>query len=307
MRPAFIETLLAAAAADPRIFLVNGDLGFGVLEPFVQRFPRQYLNVGVAEQNLIGVAVGLALEGYRPVAYTIATFAAFRAYEFLRNDVCFQNVNVKIVGVGAGLCYPQYAATHQAIDDIAALRTLPNLVILNPGDPWEARWATRAMFDHVGPVYLRIGKKGEPTVHPRVLSGRLGQGFVLAEGSDVAVLVSGSILAHAADAARRLTARGISVRLISLPTIKPLDVDLIRRTAREIGILCTVEEAMVTGALGTAVAEVLMEPDVPRVKFQRIGLPDAFPAEIGSQEYLRRRYGLSGEQLAERMVEMARS
>ena len=121
MRATFIATLLQCAERDPRIFLVNGDLGYEVLEPFVKKFPARYVNVGVAEQNLISVAVGLALEGQVPLAYSIATFAAFRAYEFVRNDVCFQNLNVKIVGVGAGLSYPQFAATHQAIDDIACL------------------------------------------------------------------------------------------------------------------------------------------------------------------------------------------
>ncbi len=208
MRTAFIATLLQCAERDPRIFLVNGDLGYAVLEPFVKKFPARYVNVGVAEQNLISVAVGLALEGQVPLAYSIATFAAFRAYEFVRNDVAFQNLNVKIVGVGAGLSYPQFAATHQSIDDIAALRALPNLVVLNPGDPVEAQLATSAMLDHVGPVYLRIGKKGEPRVHPKVFPFAIGRGILLRDGNDVALLATGPILANAQAASVLLEARG---------------------------------------------------------------------------------------------------
>lgn len=298
MRLAFVRALLSGAQRDGRVWLVNGDLGYEVLEPFVQQFPQRYLNVGVAEQNLIGVAAGLAVEGWLPVAYSIATFAAFRAYEFTRNDVCFQNLNVKIVGVGAGLSYPQFAATHQAVDDIAALRAMPNLVILNPGDPREAALATAAMLAHVGPVYLRLGKRGEPAVHQRDFPFAIGRGVVVRDGRDVTVLATGPILAVASAAAKLLGQRGLSVRLISLPTVVPLDVALIRRAAQETRALCTVEEAFITGGVGSAVAELLAEGNLPRVPFRRFGLPAAFPAVIGSQDYLRDHFGLSAPALS---------
>lgn len=298
MRSAFITTLLECAARDERIFLLTGDLGYGVLEPFVQRFPQRYLNVGVAEQNLIGIAAGLTLEGYTPVAYSIATFAAFRAFEFWRNDVCFQRLNVKLVGVGAGLCYPQYAITHQSIDDVAVMRCLPNLTLLNPGDPAEAAGAVRAMLAYDGPVYLRIGAKGEPAVHAGSVGLTIGRGITVCPGADVTLLATGAILAEAAQAVEVLAQQGVAARLISLPTVTPLDTALVRRAAIETPALVTVEEALVAGGLGSAVAEVLARPDVPKVPLLRLGIPNHYPSEIGSQRYLRQRYGLSGSQIA---------
>lgn len=304
MRTAFIQALVAQAEVNPRIFLVNGDLGFEVLEPFVEKFPQRYVNVGVAEQNMIAVAAGLALEGQVPVAYSIATFAAFRAYEFTRNDVCFQNLNVKIVGVGAGLSYPQYAATHQAIDDVAALRALPNLVILNPGDPMEARLATAAMLAHVGPVYLRIGKKGEPIVHAAEFPFVIGRAVTVRDGRDVTLLATGPILAHAHAAVRMLDQRGVSVRLVSFPTVKPLDEELVRQVARRSRLLVTLEEGMISGGFGSAVAEVIAEEKVPQLTFRRFGLPNRYPSEIGSQAYVRERYGLLPNQIADQLLRL---
>ena len=298
MRSAFIDTLLECAANDQRIFLLTGDLGYGVLEPFAQRFPERYLNVGVAEQNLISIAAGLTLEGYIPVAASNATFPAFRASEFGRNDVYFHRRNVKLVGVGAGLCYPQYAVTHQSIDDVAVMRALPGLTILNPGDPVEVRACVRAMLALDGPVYLRIGSRGEPAVHVQPIDFIIGRGITVRPGTDVTLLATGAILAEAALAARALAQRGVAARLISLPTVTPLDTELVCSAAHETRALVTVEEALVTGGLGSAVAEVLARPDVPKVPLLRLGIPDQYPSEIGSQRYLRQCYGLLGPQIA---------
>ncbi len=301
MRAAFLNGLMELAEKDERIFLLTGDLGFGVLEPFQAKFPDRFLNVGVAEQDMIGIAAGLALSGKVPIAYSIATFVSLRPYEFIRNDVCYQNLNVKIVGVGAGLSYSQYAATHQSIDDVAAIRALPNIAILNPGDPIETDLALKAAMDHVGPVYLRIGKKGEPNIHSAPPTFTIGKAITLQDGKDITVIATGNMLENASKAVKILEADKLSVRFISMPTVKPLDEETVRRAAKETKAIVTVEENFLNGGLGTAVAEVLVSNDLPKVKFLKIALPHKYPAEIGSQEYMRNLYGLMPAQIAEKI------
>lgn len=301
MRTTFIKTVVEAAERDESVFFLTGDLGFGVVEPFRDKFPSRFLNVGVAEQNMVGIAAGLALSGKKPIVYSIATFAVFRPFEFIRNDICYQNLPVVIVGAGAGFSYPQYAATHQAIDDVAAMSVLPNLVILNPGDPIETKLATLAALNHPGPVYLRIGKKGEPNIHESEPTFGIGRAITLRDGDDVTVVATGNILENASKAVKILGAKGLSVRFISMPTLKPLDKESVRKAARETRLIATVEEGFEFGGLGTAVAEVLVERDVPKVDFVKIALPQRYPSEIGSQAYMRSVYGLTPEAIAEKI------
>jgi transketolase len=297
MRSAFVDSLIKLAEKNDRIFLLTGDLGYGVLESFQEKFPERFLNVGVAEQNMIGIAAGLALSGKLPIVYSIATFASLRPYEFIRNDVCYQNLNVKIVGVGAGLSYPQYAATHQAIDDVGAMRALPNLVILNPGDPVEARLAAEAMMEHSGPVYLRIGKRGEPIIHKTMPEFEIGKSILLRDGKDLTVIATGGILENSAKAVELLAKEGFAVRFLSFPTIRPVDREAILESAKKTGALFVVEENFESGGLGSEVAEVLAANGVA-TKFKKIALPHRFPKEIGSQNYIRGLYGLLPEQIA---------
>lgn len=297
MRPTFIKTLIDLAKKDEKIFLLVGDLGYGVVESFQEQFPRRFINMGVAEQNMIGAAAGLAMSGKIPIVYSIVTFAALRPLEFIRNDVCFQNLNVKIVGVGAGLTYSQYAVTHQAIDDLAILRILPNLVILNPGDPIETRLATIAALKHVGPVYIRIGKKGEPNVHKKDFSFVIGKAITLKNGKDFTVIATGNILENTAKAVALLEKSGFSVRFLSMPTIKPIDQETIKKAAKETKAIFTVEETFDIGGLGTATAEVLAESGFSKL-FKKIAIPNHYPKEIGSQNYLRGIYGLQPDQIA---------
>ena len=291
MRTTFAKTLLALAQKDKRIVLLTGDLGYSVFEPFQGELPKQYLNMGVAEQNMAGVAAGMAMEGMRPVIYSIVPFATMRNFEQIRNDICYQNLNVKIVGVGAGFSYGPYGHTHHGLEDIGMLRTLPNLVILTPGDPVEVALATRAMMRHKGPVYLRVGKAGEPVLHKKKPAFAIGKGIVMREGSAVTIIATSTLLSRALEVAEVLDAR-----VVSMPTIKPLDEKRVIASAQKTNVVVTLEEHSVIGGLGSAVSEVIAESGLP-VRFKRIGVPDRFTKGIGLQEYMRRANGLSVDQI----------
>lgn len=297
MRSTFIETLVKLAKKDKRIYLLTGDLGFGVLEKFRDSFPSRFLNMGVAEANMVGVAAGLALSGKIPYVYSIATFLTMRAFEQIRNDVCYQNLNVKLIGVGSGLTYSFYGATHQPIDDVGVIRSLPNMVIVSPGDPIETDLATKFSLAHQGPVYLRLAGKGEPTIHSEKPFFKLGQGITLIKGHDLTIMATGNILENAYLATKQLSQKGISARLISMPFIKPIDKKIILEAASQTKAIFTVEEHSLIGGLGSAVAEVLAEDNRSKILFKRIALPDEYPPIVGSRQYLREKYGLSVDEI----------
>lgn len=300
MRNAFVNALTEVALKDPRVMLLTGDLGYNVLEPFFRALPKQFLNMGVAEQNMMAFAAGLALSGKIPVVYSIATFATLRPYEQIRNDICYQNLNVKIVGAGAGLTYSQYGATHHAMEDVGLMRMLPRMTVIAPGDPLEVDAAVRAMLAHEGPCYLRIGSRGEPNIHPAAPKFRIGKGFVLREGADAALIATGNMLYTAAKATELLRTKGIAARLISMPTVKPLDEELVLDTARKFKYLFTVEEHSIMGGLGSAVAELLAE-HATGTRFARIAPADAFQPVGGMLAYVRGLNGLTPEKIAERV------
>ncbi len=289
MRTAFFNALLEQAELDERIFLVVGDIGFGVVEPFASRFPRRFVNVGVAEQNMSGVAAGLALSGKTVFTYSIGNFPTLRCLEQIRNDICYHRANVKIVTVGGGFSYGALGMSHHATEDLAIMRALPEIVVVAPGDPVEVARATAAVVAHPGPVYLRLGRAGEPTVHQRPIEFSLGKAVTVRGGSDLTLISTGSMLPVAVEVAGELSKQ---VRVLSMHTIKPLDADAVLRAARETGAIFTLEEHSITGGLGGAVAEVLAESGDLRIPFKRIGLPPIFSSHVGSQEYLRARYGM---------------
>ena len=301
MRNTFAATLLEEAKKDNRIILLTGDLGFSAFENFMRELPKQYLNAGVAEQNMTGVAAGLAMEGYKPVIYSIVPFVTMRNFEQIRNDICYQNLNVKIVGVGAGFSYGPYAHTHHGLEDIGILRTLANLTILCPGDPIETTLATEAMLDYIGPVYLRLGRAGEPNIHKTIPSFKIGKGILIEDGTDVTIIGTSTFLQRAWEVTSSLKEKGLQVRLISMHTIKPLDTQIILESTRKTTALFTLEEHSVIGGLGSAVAEVLTENRV-NVIFKRIGVPDRFTKAIGNQEYMRKVNGLSAQQITETIL-----
>ncbi|MFC1935253.1 transketolase family protein [Chloroflexota bacterium] len=304
MRTAFFRTLLEVAEEDDRVMLVVGDIGFGVVEPFAQRFPQRYVNAGVAEQNMTGIAAGMALSGKVVFTYSIANFPTLRCLEQVRNDVCYHKANVKIVAVGGGFTYGAVGMTHHATEDIAIMRALPNMTVIAPGDPVEAAAATRAMVHWPGPCYLRLGRAGEPTVHQAGIDFRIGKAIQVCDGEDLTLISTGSMLVSAVAVADRLRERGITTRVLNMHTVKPLDAEAVLAAAQETGAMATIEEHSIVGGLGGAVAEVLAECDRRRGPFTRIGIESAFAPTAGNQEYLRATFGLSDEAVVERLVDL---
>jgi transketolase len=293
MRTAFIRALLELAESDDRINLVVGDLGFGVVEAFIARFPARFVNAGVAEQDMTGIAAGMALCGKVVFTYSIANFSTLRCLEQIRNDVCHHHANVKVVSLGGGLSYGALGMTHHATEDIAVMRALPSMTVIAPGDPVEAELATRALVEQPGPAYLRLGKSGEPRVHGQNPGFRLGRAILVREGTDVTLVATGTMLWNTVRAAERLAREGIQARVLSMHTLKPLDSEAVIAAARETAAVVTLEEHSVIGGLGSAVAEVLAEYGEFRVPFKRLGIPSEISSLVGSQEYLKDAYSLS--------------
>lgn len=302
-----MEALLDAALADPRVMLIVGDLGYSLVEKFAERVPGQYVNAGVAEQTMSGVAAGLALAGKVVFTYSIANFPTLRCLEQIRNDICYHKANVKIVAVGGGFAYGALGVSHHATEDLAIMRALPNMVVVAPGDPVEARLATRAVASSPGPCYLRLGRVGERAVHAASIAFTLGRALSVRDGPDVALVSTGDLLGTAVAVADLLWTHRCDAAVLSMHTLKPLDSGAIVRAARTSAALVTIEEHSLIGGLGSALAEVLAELDGPRVRFKRIGLPSAFASPVGDQAYLRATHGLSAEAIARTVLEFLAS
>jgi transketolase len=298
MRTAFIESLLEEARRDKRVMLLTGDLGFGVVIDFMKELPQQFLNAGVAEQNMTGMAAGLAMSGKIVFTYSIANFPVLRCYEQIRNDVCYHNANVKIVSVGGGMAYGSLGISHHAVEDIAVMRALPNMMVVAPNDPVETRLATKAVIAHNGPCYLRLGRAGEPVVHANSIEYNLGKAIQVRHGWGITLIATGGLLGNALAAADMLAEEGIDARVLSMHTVKPLDEQAIMQAAEETYALFTVEEHSVVGGLGGSVAETLLEKSDRKVKFKRIGIENTFTSTVGDQDYLRAVYGLDAQGIA---------
>jgi transketolase len=307
VRTAFIDTLLELARRDSRIVLIVGDLGFGVVNRFMQELPAQFVNAGIAEQNMTGLAAGMALSGKTVFTYSIANFPVVRCLEQIRNDVGYHKASVKIVAVGGGFAYGALGYSHHAIEDIAFMRALPGMTVIAPNDPVEAELATRAVAALPGPCYLRLGRAGEPRVHESPPGFSLGRAIKMRDGRDVAILATGGLLVTALAAADALAGFGISARVLSVHTIKPLDVDAVLQVAAETDALVTLEEHSIIGGLGGAVAEVVLEAAVrPRV-FKRIGVADSRLAAVGDRDYLRTCAGLDAQSVTATIRELLRA
>ncbi len=303
MRTAFIETLQEIAERDPRIILITGDLGFGVVIPFKERLPGQFVNAGVAEQNMTGLAAGMALSGKVVFTYSIANFPVLRCLEQIRNDVCYHNANVRIVAVGGGVAYGSLGPSHHATEDIAIVRALPNMTVVAPGDPVETRLAICALVEHQGPAYLRLGRAGEPVVHTAEPEFALGRAITVRQGRDITLIATGGMLRNAVSAASALSEQGLDCRVLSMHTVKPLDNAAILAAARETSAIFTVEEHSIVGGLGGAVAEVLMEAGQRPRYYRRIGLDGAFSSKVGDQAYLHAQYGLDVKGIVRSILE----
>jgi len=307
VRDRFIERLCLVAERDAKVMLVTGDLGFGVLDEYRRRFPRQFLNAGVAEQNMTGLAAGLALEGHTVYTYSIANFVFMRCLEQIRNDAAYHDCNVNVVCVGGGMSYGQLGVSHHATEDLAIMRSLPGVTVVAPGDDWEAAEATEAIARRPGVCYLRLDRAGqEVACAARRRAFELGKARLVRDGDEATIIASGGVLAEAAAAADRLAKTGVSCRVLSVHTLKPLDSETLVAASCETGGVITVEEHTVDGGLGGAVAETLLEHGAAPRFFRRLGLRGGFASAVGSQAYLRRRYGLDADAIVTAVAESVR-
>ena len=300
MRDAFVRELMRGMEEDPRMVLVTGDLGFGVLQPVKDRFPDRLINAGIAEQSMIGLSAGLAMTGRKVVVYSIGNFPTLRPLEQIRNDCAYHGLDVKIVCVGGGFVYGSLGMTHHATEDMAVMRAIPGITCFTPGDPAEAEIATRAMFVTEGTCYLRLGRGNEPRAHETEITGwTVPKALRLREGSDIAILSAGGILPEVKRAAEILEKRGVGAEVWSFPCLKPIDRERILDVASRHREILTVEEHSVTGGFGGAVCEVTAESGLP-CRVHRVGLEDCFSTVVGDQAYLRKIYGMDGESVAEK-------
>jgi transketolase len=305
MRNAFADELTRLGNDDPRIVMLSGDIGNKLFDKFRAAHPKRFFNCGVAEQNMMGVAAGLAMSGLRPIAYTITPFVTTRCLEQIRTDACYHEVPVTVVSVGAGLAYAGLGPTHHACEDISFLRSIPNMIVVCPGDAFEVRAALRAALKQEKPVYIRMGKKGEPVVHKAVPERfAIGKALTITEGRDICLLSTGNMLPETIKAADALHAKGFSTEVVSFHTVKPLDTTYLTAAFAKFRLIASIEEHSLIGGLGAAIAEWVIDNRIMTRALMRFGTPDAFFKQSGEQEFAREVLGLTGHQIAHR-IEMA--
>ncbi len=308
MRFEVIKTIYQAALADPKIVFLTGDLGHAHLDDFRKNLQDkyQYVNVGIAEQNMISIAAGLALSGNRVFVYSIAPFATLRCLEQIKVDVCYQNVGVVVIGVAAGYAYSTCGCTHHAIEDIAAMKALPNMHIYSPSNPLEARLITKYILTASHPAYLRIGKGGEPNAE-KEYSLEIGKGLVVKHGENITIFATGTMVREAVSASDILEQHGISTEVINIHTIKPLDKELIEKSVRTRNMIFVLEEHNVIGGLGESIARIICEYDYKKKPlFRCLGIPDEYNHRTGSHQYMLGCYKLNAEAVAQQIMDLYR-
>lgn len=303
MRDTFVKTLLEIAKKDKNVYIITGDLGFGVLKPFWTELPDQIINAGIAEQNMTSIAAGLALQGKTVYTYSIGNFPTLRCIEQIRNDCAYHNANVKVVCVGGGFVYGSLGMSHHATEDIAMMRSLPDVTVLAPGDLVEAEAATKAIYETPGTCYLRLGRGGEKRIHETLPNFEIGKAIAIQKGEKVAVFSTGAIFDEVNDACVALKAQGMAPTVYTFPTIKPIDKDVILECAKTHKAIVTVEEHILSGGFGSAVAEVLAEAEGVKAKLVRVGLDDRYSCIVGSQKYLRKQYAMDAPTIIEKVKE----
>lgn len=307
MRDTVIRTLIELGKEDKDVELITGDLGFGVLKSFWETLPNQFINAGIAEQNMTGVAAGMALEGKKVFTYSIGNFPTLRCLEQIRNDCAYHNANVNVICVGGGYVYGSLGMSHHATEDIAILRALPDVTVICPGDPIEAALAVKKIAQTDGTCYLRLGRGGEQNVNTVIKEFEIGKAYKLRDAKDlnkkVAVFSTGAILEETTKACDMLEEQGIAVEQYSFPTVKPIDRAVIEDCASRFDNIFTVEEHNIVGGFGGAVAEVLAECG-GKAKLHRIGIDDFYCIEVGSQAYLREQVGINAEGIVKKVKDV---
>ncbi|MDD2774236.1 MAG: transketolase C-terminal domain-containing protein [Elusimicrobiales bacterium] len=303
MRAAFAKTLLGLAEKNPDIFLLTGDLGFSVFEEFKARFPLRYLNCGVAEQNMLGMAAGMALEGKTVFVYSIIPFLLYRGLEQIRNDMCYQRLPVKLAGVGSGLAYGTAGGSHHAVEDIGVMTSLPDMAVFAPGDPLEAARLTEFSLSLETPCYIRLNKAGDAVVHTTETIAALEPGKpakVFGGASRNVIFAVGNMVPEAVETAKLLKSRGREFSVYSVHTLKPLDEESIAGILRSSAVVATIEEHAARNGLFSAIAGVAAKNCI-RAAIYASALPDSYSHEVGSRQYLRRLYRLDRDSLAEKL------
>ena len=301
MRDTFVRTLIEEAKNNENIELITGDLGFGVLKPFFEQLPNQFTNAGIAEQSMTGIAAGMALCDKTVFTYSIGNFPTLRCIEQIRNDCAYHHANVKIVCVGGGFVYGSLGMSHQATEDIAIMRALPEVTVVCPGDLVEAAEATKAIANMPGTVYLRLGRGGEKRIHNKIDNFQIGKAIKIQDAKEdcdkkIALFSTGAILDEATEAVKMLEGAGIGVEEYSFHTVKPIDKDVILDCASRYDYIVTVEEHNIIGGFASAVSEVLSDLD-QKARLIKIGLNDEYCSKVGNQKYLRNEYGMTAEKI----------
>lgn len=303
MRDTFVRTLIDIAKQDKNVHLITGDLGFGVLKPFWEQLPDQFTNVGIAEQNMTSFAAGLALQGKTVFTYSIGNFPTLRCLEQIRNDCAYHNANVKIVCVGGGFVYGSLGMSHHATEDLAIMRALPDVTVLAPGDLVEAECATRAIYEHQGTCYLRLGRGGEKRIHETLDDFQIGKAIKIKNGEKVVLFSTGAIFDEVVDAIQSMEEHSINPALYTFPTVKPIDRAAIEQCAEQYELIVTVEEHNIIGGFGSAVSEVLAELGGTKARVLKIGLNDKYSSIVGRQKYLRDVYGMSARKIVDSILD----
>lgn len=301
MRDTFVKTLVELAKEDKNIELVTGDLGFGVLKPFWEQCPDQFTNAGIAEQNMTSMAAGMALEGKTVFTYSIGNFPTLRCLEQIRNDCAYHNANVKVVCIGGGFVYGSLGMSHQATEDLAILRALPDVVVMAPADLVEAEECTKALARTKGTAYLRLGRGGEKRIHEKIENFQIGKAIKVHDGEHVAIFSTGAIFEEVTEAYEELRKQGYNPAVYTFPTVKPIDREVIEEISRKFELLVTVEEHNIVGGFGSAVAEVMAEMSDKKARLVRIGLNDEYSVRVGNQKYLRQQYGIDSKAIIEKI------
>lgn len=302
MRDTFVKTLVELAKNDKNIELVTGDLGFGVLKPFWEQCPNQFTNAGIAEQNMTSVAAGMALEGKTVFTYSIGNFPTLRCLEQIRNDCAYHKANVKVVCIGGGFVYGSLGMSHQATEDLAILRALPDVVVMAPADLVEAEECTKALAKYKGTAYLRLGRGGEKRIHDKIENFEIGKAIKVHDGEKIAIFSTGAIFEEVTAAYEELKKQGYNPAVYTFPTVKPVDKDTIEKISQEFDLVVSVEEHNVVGGFGSAIAEVMAEMKNKKARLLRIGLNDEYSIRVGNQKYLRQQYGMDSKSIVKKIV-----
>lgn len=303
MRNHLIDKITKIAEKDKKIMLITADLGFSVVEKFRDKFPDRYINVGIAEQNMAAVAAGIALEGNTVFIYSIGNFPTLRCIEQIRNDICYHNANVKILAVGSGFAYGTLGMTHHATEDLAIMRTLPNMRVFTPCDFVNAEAIAEDICKIQGPCYVRLERGGEKQVFTKEENFMIGKLKELRKGSDIAIIVIGTVINEALKAADDLKYQNKNISVYSVYTLKPLDKQEILNIAKKHKYILTIEEHQIVGGLGSTISEIIAESGIA-IKVIRLGLHDEFTSIVGNQEYLRKVYNMDTESIKKRIVDL---